>query len=134
MLHFRTNTVAGKECEASGEELARGWEKREIAMEALRRRASSVAFEEYYLKHYMRGTLATWCAERRAEEDERLVRVNTSASLNSSVHADTIPRKEFCSMFAAKGVSHEQAAAALPRLGSLRLEPGTGVRTRRNRR
>lgn len=124
--------LAGEDCEVSGEELARGWEKREAAMETLRRRASSVAFEEYYLKHYMRGTIATWCAERRAEEDERHTRVSTSATL-SDAQVETVPREKFCLMFAAKGVSHEQAKASLPRLGSLRLEPGSSVRTRRRR-
>ena len=124
--------IAGEDCEVSGEELARGWEEREVAMETLRRRASSVAFEEYYLKHYMRGTIATWCAERRAEEDERLTRVSMSATL-SDAQAETVPREKFCSMFAAKGVSPEQAKASLPRLGSLRLEPGSSVRTRRRR-
>ena len=44
-------------------------------MDSLRKKAAAVALDEYYLRHYTRGMLSSWCVhERRREVEAQMAR------------------------------------------------------------
>ena len=59
----------------TGEELAVMWQQEEDRMDSLRKKAAAVALDEYYLRHYTRGMLSSWCVhERRREVEAQMAR------------------------------------------------------------